>query len=261
MRVSVITVAYNAAAEVERTIASIVAQTYPAMEWVVVDGGSRDGTAEMFAAASRRPDLLVSEKDQGIADAMNKGVRMATGKAVLFMNAGDAFAHPDSLADLIAGWDCERCPWAYGDAWMHAEDGSRLYLRSEPDPGFAALLASRCGVQHAASVVLRQLFVDLGPFDGRYRLTFDYEFWVRCFARGLLPQHVPSEVARFYLGGASSDIVRRDSEWRRARAANGMLNPWHREWRLAAITRMKSALSPVAKRWKPAYRIKEALRW
>lgn len=261
MRLSVITVSFNVASEVDRTIDSIVAQTYRDIEWVVVDGGSRDGTLERFRAASRAPDILVSEPDRGIADAMNKGVGLATGDAVLFMNAGDSFTAPDSASRLIAGWDWRRFPWAYGDARMRAEDGRPLFRRSEPDTAFASLLGRRCGVPHAAAVALRSLFADLGPFDGAYRLSFDYEFWVRCFAKGALPQHVPVEVADFYLGGASSDIVRREREWRRARAVNGLANPWHVEFRLAMITRCKAVLAPSVRRWRWAYRAKEMLGW
>lgn len=260
-RISVITVALNPGDSLLRTIASILTQDLPGLEWVVVDGGSRDGTLERLRGLARGPDILVSEPDHGIADAMNKGVRLATGAAVVFMNAGDAFAEPASLSRLVAGWDRQRHPWAFGDSWVHAADGRELYLRSAPDTGFRQLLGRRCGVQHAAAIVERTLFDRLGPFDAAFRLTFDYEFWVRCFAHDALPQHVPGAVSRFYLGGVSGSIARRDGEWRQARARHGRLNPWPIETWLALVSWAKNLTAPLLRRCRWAYRAKEALGW
>lgn len=259
--VSVVTVALNPGATLDRTCTSVSAQTWPHLEWVVIDGASTDGTPERLRNLPRPPDILVSEPDRGIADAMNKGIARCTGDAVLFMNAGDAFAEPESLTRLVAGWDRSRHAWAFGDAWMHAEDGRPLYLRQAQDTTFARLLGRHCGIQHAAAIVTRTLFDQLGPFDGAFRLAFDYEFWVRCYAHQRLPQHVPVPVSRFYLGGASADRARRDDEWRRARARHGLLNPWPVERWLDVVSRMKRVTAPLLRRCRWAYRAKEALGW
>lgn len=261
MKISLVTVSLNPGDELLRTVDSILAQDCAGLEWVVVDGGSRDGTQERLRGLARAPDILVSEPDRGIADAMNKGVRLTTGEAVVFMNAGDAFAEPASLSRLVAGWDRARHPWAFGDTWVHAADGRPLYLRAAPETAFRPLLGRRCGVQHAAAIAERALFERLGPFDEGFRLAFDYEFWVRCFARGALPQHVPGAVSRFYLGGVSGNIARRDGEWRRARARHGLLNPWWSEAWMAALSRAKHVTAPVLRRCRWAYRAKEALGW
>lgn len=261
MKVSVVTVALNPGDSLLRTIDSILAQDLPGLQWVVIDGGSRDGTLERLRGLARQPDILISEPDRGIADAMNKGVRLATGEAVVFMNAGDTFAEPASLSRLVAGWDRTRHPWAFGDSWVHGAEGQALYLRSATDTGFRQLLGRRCGVQHAAAIVERSLFDRLGPFTAEFRLTFDYEFWVRCFAKGALPQHVPGAVSRFHLGGVSGNIARRDGEWRRARALHGLSNPWPLEAWLALVSRTKHLSAPLLRRCTWAYRAKEALGW
>lgn len=258
---TVVTVCRNVRNEVQRTIDSIQAQSGISFEWVVVDGASTDGTPDAFRSPGRTPDILVSEPDGGIADAMNKGIGLAHGNAILFMNAGDAFASPNALASLVSGWDRTRHAWAYGDSWIHAADGRQLYLRREANSSFRPLLSRRCGVQHAASIVDKSLFARLGPFDTSYLLTFDYEFWVRCFAAGFSPQHVPTIVSRFHLGGASGNVMHRDMEWRRARKRYGLANACVVEAWLLAITAAKAIAGPIVHRFRWAYRAKEALGW
>lgn len=258
---SIITVCLNPGKELTRTVDSILAQDMPGIHWVVIDGGSRDGSVERLLALPRPPDLLLSEPDHGIADAMNKGVRLAKGRSVVFMNAGDAFAEPCSLSRLCTGWDTTRHDWAFGDAWIHDSDGRQLYLRRESSTSFRDLLGRRCGVQHAAAIVRRTLFGELGPFNDSFRLTFDYEFWTRCFAAGRTPQYVPGAVSRFYLGGVSGDIARRDREWRQARRMHGLENRWIIETQLALISKAKHLLAPLVRHCRWAYRLKESLRW
>lgn len=259
--VSVVSVCLNPGDEIDRTVASILSQDHPRIQWIVIDGGSRDGTIERLTALPRVPDILISEPDRGIADAMNKGIAQATGHSVLFMNAGDAFAGPSSLSGLVAGWNPSVHPWAYGDAWIHARDGRPLYLRAGSNTAFRPLLGRRCGVQHASAIVRRSLFDELGTFDGSFKLTFDYEFWVRCFAKGCTPQYVPGPVSRFYLGGVSGNIAHRDREWREARTRHGLSNPWLVETWLTGVSQLKHLTSPLLRRCRWAYRVKEALGW
>jgi glycosyltransferase involved in cell wall biosynthesis len=261
MNISVITVCLNPGRDIDRTIQSIVTQSHLALQWIVIDGGSTDGTVELLKSLSRPPDRLTSERDNGIAEAMNKGIAQACGDAVVFMNAGDAFAEPSSLARLVSGWDATSHPWAFGDAWVHAQDGQELYARTASDTSFRALLSRHCGIQHASAIVLRRLFEEIGLFSGDYRLAFDYEFWVRCFAQGKIPQHVPGAVSRFYLGGVSGNIAKRDKEWQLARARHGLSNSWPLETWLTTVSRAKHITAPLLRRCRWAYRVKEALGW
>ena len=91
MKISIVTVSYNAAAEIEPTLLSVAEQTHPDIEYLVVDGASGDGTLDIVNRYRDSVDVLVSEKDGGIYDAMNKALRLATGEAVIFMNAGDFY--------------------------------------------------------------------------------------------------------------------------------------------------------------------------
>ena len=101
-RVSVITVCRNAQDLIRRTILSVLEQTYPYIEFIVVDGQSSDGTRDILEAFADKIDVYISEKDNGIYDAMNKGIRKATGKWLCFMNAGDTYAHQNVISDIFS---------------------------------------------------------------------------------------------------------------------------------------------------------------
>lgn len=90
-KVSVVTICYNSVQFIEKTIQSVLSQTYPNIEYIVIDGGSTDGTKEIIEKYSSRISYWCSEKDRGIYDAMNKGIRKATGEWINFMNSGDCF--------------------------------------------------------------------------------------------------------------------------------------------------------------------------
>ncbi len=103
-RVSVITVVYNGEAFLERTIQSVINQTYPAIEYIIIDGGSKDGTVAIIQKYQHNIAYWVSEPDRGLYDAMNKGLAVATGEYVLFLNAGDTFFDNHTLQNVFIHW-------------------------------------------------------------------------------------------------------------------------------------------------------------
>jgi glycosyltransferase involved in cell wall biosynthesis len=255
MSLSVITICRNPGRAIERTCAALAEQTQPC-EWVVIDGASTDGTPERLRALPRPPDVLVSEPDQGIADAFNKGLARASGEAVLFLNAGDALVGPQALSDLAAAWDRGRHAWITAGAEVRREDGGLLYTRLPPaDP--RRLLRPVCRIVHPATLCDTALLRAAGGFDATFRNSMDYELWLRLYARGQLPQISPVVVARFFVGGASSDLRRRLAEDRRARARHGLANGRLAEVRQGLIAGLKS----IAPRGGWAYRVKERLGW
>jgi glycosyltransferase involved in cell wall biosynthesis len=101
LKVSLITVVFNRAATIEQTIRSVLEQTYPHIEYIVVDGASADGTLDIIQQYSDRIDQFISEKDNGVYDAINKGIRMATGDIIGLLHADDRFAHPDLIKNIV----------------------------------------------------------------------------------------------------------------------------------------------------------------
>lgn len=132
-KVSVITVAFNAEAFIERTIKSTVAQTYANIEYVIIDGKSKDKTLEIVKKYESQIDILVSEKDKSLYDAMNKGINHATGDYIVFMNAGDCFAASDTLEKAMHG--SNNADLVYGLALRIDENGNeRAWHKKAPLP-------------------------------------------------------------------------------------------------------------------------------
>ena len=210
--VTVITVCRNAAATLAECIDSVAAQTWPAIEYVVIDGASTDGTPAILERFRPRIATLVSEPDRGIYDAMNKGIARATGEFLIFLNADDAFASPDAVGDAMA--EVARHPEAdvyYGSLLLR--DGDRRSRHDPPPPERAAEEMVLGCLPHQATFARRAVFDRTGPFDLRYRRHADYDWWIKVIADpGLRLRRIDTLVAAFRLGGASSDLLKGQPE-------------------------------------------------
>lgn len=177
---SIITVTYNAEATLPRTLASVKEQTCRLFEYLVVDGKSVDATLQLAADAAIAEMKIHSGRDNGIYDAMNKGLGMAEGEYVIFLNAGDAFHAPDTLqriADAIMANDFPGI--VYGQTDIVDIAGQRLGERHLRAPRELTLDSFRDGmvVCHQAFVVLRRI---TAPYNLDYRLSADYDWCIRC---------------------------------------------------------------------------------
>lgn len=197
-RVSIITVCYNAAAQLLPTLQSSVAQDYPNKEIVIVDGGSTDGTADIIQQHKHHIDRWVSEPDGGIYDAMNKGVRMATGDWVIFMNAGDLFAATDVLSRIFQS-DRSRAGVLYGDV---VKDGTVKVATAQYRVYHRMLFC------HQSSLVRRELLLRT-PFDTSHRMSADFKSFLMLHQQGVRFEHVGFAIAVFDTSGVSN--VRRSA--------------------------------------------------
>ncbi len=180
---SIITVTYNASATIKPTLKSLKEQTCKLYEHIVVDGASTDDTLEIVKSADIQPSTIISEKDRGIYDAMNKGLGVAKGDYVIFLNAGDAF-HKDTTLQTIA--DCvldnDYPGIAYGQTQIVDSERHRIGDRHLTAPAQLTLDSFKYGmvVCHQAFVVLRKL---VDNYDTRYKYSADYEWCIRCLQR------------------------------------------------------------------------------
>ena len=177
---SIITVTYNAEATLPRTLASVKEQTCRLFEYLVVDGKSADATLQLAADAAIAEMKIHSGRDNGIYDAMNKGLGMAEGEYVIFLNAGDAFHSPDTLQRIADAIMTDDFPGiVYGQTDIVDIAGQRLGERHLRAPRELTLDSFRDGmvVCHQAFVVLRRI---TSPYNLDYRLSADYDWCIRC---------------------------------------------------------------------------------
>jgi glycosyltransferase involved in cell wall biosynthesis len=180
MTFSIITVTYNAARWIERTMASVLAQTYSHIEYIIVDGGSADGTVDIIRHHQSNIKWS-SEPDKGLYDAMNKGLQRATGDYVWFLNAGDTLHSPDTVARLAEQASrCQPLPCiVYGETDIIDDAGSFIAHRRLKSPRRLTWRSFRMGmlVCHQSFVVRRDVAL---PFDLRYRYSADFDWCIRC---------------------------------------------------------------------------------
>lgn len=199
-KLSVITICYNAP-RLTATCDSILAQTFRDFEWIVIDGGSGPETQHIWDKYKAHITRFVSEPDTGIYNAMNKGIRLARGTYVCFMNAGDSF-HDSAVFSDIFGGAMPTADVVYGDACYLKKWGSKI--AHYPDRADLIYFINR-SINHQASFIRRDLFTKYGLYDESYKNAGDYDKWL-CFAKnGATFQHTDRVVADFLMGGRSSD--------------------------------------------------------
>lgn len=201
MLISVITICYNDLAGLKKTAQSVWGQTYPQIEHIIIDGGSEDGTKEFLEENAESWSYWLSEPDEGIYDAMNKGVDRATGAYFLFLNSGDLLANPKVLERFVTLSPQEEL--LYGDTIMVQADGTETYRRM-PDKleGFNMLDRT---LNHQSTFFRADLFAEQ-QYDLSYRMLADWVFYNRHLLSGRIHyRHLYLTVARYDLTGFSSD--------------------------------------------------------
>jgi len=199
-KLSVITIVYNNVRDIERTMLSILNQTYPHIEYIIIDGLSTDGTLEVINRYKNRISKLISEKDEGIYDAMNKGLFAATGDYVLFMNSGDEFHARDTVFSVFA--TSPDADIYYGETEMINEEGQSLGQRRHKAPEHLTWQSFKYGmsVSHQA-IYIRKSLTEL--FDRRYNLSADIDWIIRAAKKAKKIVNVKQYVAKYLVGGMS----------------------------------------------------------
>lgn len=176
---SVITVTYNAEKTVEDTIQSVISQTYHHVEYIIVDGASTDGTMAIVDRYRDRISRVVSEPDKGLYDAMNKGISLATGDYLCFLNAGDSFHEDDTLQAMVHSLPGNELPDVlYGETALVDSQRHFLRMRHLSAPDTLTWKSFRHGmlVCHQAFFARHTL---VEPYDLRYRFSADFDWCIR----------------------------------------------------------------------------------
>lgn len=206
MKISIVTVAFNAANTIADTLESVASQTHPDIEHIVVDGGSRDGTLEIVKRHKQHISQWISEPDKGIYDAMNKGLALATGEIIGFLNADDVYADPEVLARVSAIMEAERLDALFGDAdFVSPNRPDRPMRRYRSERFRPDRIAWGWMPAHPTLFLRRYVYERFGVFRTDYRIAGDFELVARVFHGGTLRyRHVPEVLVRMRTGGIST---------------------------------------------------------
>lgn len=181
IKISIITVSLNAVAYIETALQSVHAQTYPCLEHVVIDGGSTDGTLEVVDQYRDRLAYFMSEPDRGIYHAMNKGIKIATGDVLFFLNADDRFADRQVVADVVSVFSQNAdLEIVYGN--LLREFSGNIVQRKQPSTITREYLAGRT-ILHQTVFARREVFDTTSGFSEHYRVVSDYEWALKVFLR------------------------------------------------------------------------------
>lgn len=179
LRVSMITICYNAEKTIAKTIESVLSQDYENLEYIIVDGGSQDHTVDIIKSYDNKKIHWLSENDNGISDAFNKGIKMATGDLIGLINADD-YLFPHALANLTLA--CNDCTDVlYGNSVVNDEkNGLKLIKRAGLEEGLEYCLP----FIHQSSLVRKKAYERFGGYSEKYKICMDYDLFARFYQGG-----------------------------------------------------------------------------
>ena len=215
MKVSIITTCFNREATIGQAIESVLAQDYPDIEYIVVDGASRDASLSVIRSYAGRIDRMVSEPDHGMYEAINKGLRLATGEVVGLLHSDDVLFDRHVVSDIAACFEKTGADLVYGNGlFVDARDMSRV-VRNWVG-GSCRRWKVRCGwlPLHPTVYIRREVLERVGDYDERYKIAADTDFLLRClYETPLRVEYMHRYVVRMRMGGLSTDTARRRQMW------------------------------------------------
>ena len=228
MKISVITVVYNRASTIEEAVRSVQSQDHPDVEHVLVDGASTDCTLDILESLARPADILVSEPDSGIYNAIQKGIGLATGDVIGLMHSDDSFADDRVLSRVAEAFETPGANAVYGDLDYVDQDHRERIIRHWRAGRFTAGKLRRGWMPPHPTLYLKREVIDrLGGYDESYSIAADYDAILRYFSDAdLLPVYIPEVLVKMRTGGASNQnlrkIIRKSREDYRALRANNL---------------------------------------
>ena len=202
IKISIITITYNSERTIEDTIISIVSQNYPNLEYIIVDGGSTDKTKEIINKYREKISIFISEKDNGISDAFNKGIKLSTGEVIGIINSDDALM-PNSLNTINEEYD-EKIDVYYGNCITWDEETNEK-ARLKPADDLECMSYS-FSIVHPSTFVSRKAYEKFGVFSLDYRCSMDYELLLRMYKAKARFKRINADLAVYRMGGTNQRL-------------------------------------------------------
>lgn len=232
MKVSIITVVWNNADTIKDAIESVLNQTYKNIEYIIVDGGSTDGTIEVIQSYGNKISKFISEKDEGIYDAMNKGIKLATGDIVGILNSDDFYKSNDVIETVVREFMSKDIDCLYGDLeYVDKNDTSKVIRYWKSNPYKEGLFQKGWHPPHPTFFVKREIYYKYGMFNTNFKIAADYELMLRFLEKyKIKSSYIPKVLVRMRLGGASNrnliNIIKANIECYKAWKVNNLsVNP------------------------------------
>ena len=215
MRVSIITSCYNRAATIRSAIESVLAQDYNDIEFIVVDGSSTDGSLDIIREYADRISIIISEPDHGMYEAINKGIRVATGEIIGLLHSDDFFYDNGVIGRIVERMKRTHADFLYGDGLFVNPDNTNKVVRNWIGGGYR-LWKVRHGwlPLHPTCYIRRDVMTRLGLYNESYKIAADSDLLVRyLLTGGLTVTYLNEYVVRMRMGGLSTDSAKRKKMW------------------------------------------------
>lgn len=230
MKISIITITYNSAKTLRDTIESVLSQSYPDIEYIIVDGKSKDETCDIVRSYGDRISRFVSEKDNGLYDALNKGIGMATGEVVGFLHSDDIYASTETVKLIAEAFIRFKVDSVYGDlVYVDQNDTSQIIRFWRSRKASRSRLLTGWMPPHPTFYVKRSVYEQYGGFNTSFRIAADYESILRFLVRFRITTfYIPLILIRMRVGGESNkslkNVIRKSLEDIRAMRINGLIS-------------------------------------
>lgn len=228
MKVSVITIAYNSSETIADTIRSVLSQNYHDIEYIIVDGSSKDGTVELVKSFGNKVSKFISEPDRGIYDAMNKGVHLATGDIIGILNSDDFYADENVIADVVGKFERESSDALYGDlVYVNREQTDKVVRTWKAGEYRHGKFLSGWMPPHPTFFAKRACYEQFGLYSLELKSAADYELMLRFIHKhGIRLSYLPRTMTKMRLGGQSNvslmNRIKANLEDRKAWQMNGL---------------------------------------
>jgi len=232
MKISIITVCYNSEATIEHTLKSVFSQDHSDIEYIVVDGGSTDDTLKIIENYADRITVFISEKDQGIYFALNKGIQLATGEIIGILHSDDFFSNSSILSLLNTTFEQSGAEAVYGDLqYVHKDNVEKVYRNWVSGPYTEGLFLKGWMPPHPSFFAKRTCYQRYGLFNTRFRSAADYELMLRFIEKHhIAVTYLPKVLVKMRVGGKSNvsllNRLRANLEDRLAWKVNGIRPGW-----------------------------------
>lgn len=234
MKISIITVVYNNEDTISEAIESVLGQTYKNIEYVLIDGGSKDNTVNCINRYKDQLGYFVSEKDNGIYDAMNKGIKACTGDVIGILNSDDLYEDFNVIASVMEEFITDsELDILFGNLVYVKSNDTKKVVRNWKSKGYYQLFFEHANVPpHPTLFVRSKVYKETGLFDLQYKLAADYELMLRMFKKHhFKSKYINKLIIKMRLGGATnqslSNVVAQNKEILQSWRNNGLQAPFY----------------------------------